>query len=213
MSAPLPSGAWFRLQFGRRWRPFCMRSGQTDPPDLERERAGLACRDHQSDLADARRVEWRCVGDPASAEAGAEVGQRQVQGLPVGALGGETGLVVQAVEAVVGQQAELELLVIAAQFDLAGRGASQASFTGSGPHRCKAAVTLQRDGSLEHGVTCWVVAQCAARDAAHHAVVDGLPRACRTWVGEVEQRFEHDRCSASPTGWEIRTALCAREWP
>ena len=67
----LPSTVVLRAcpSFGR---CFPAGSGEADPPDVALERAGLACRDHLADLADA------CGG------------QRQVQGLPVGALGADT---------------------------------------------------------------------------------------------------------------------------
>jgi hypothetical protein len=62
-------------------------SGDADPADVQFEGAGPAGGDHQPDLADARWIErWR-VADLTSAEAGAKVGQRQIQGLPVGACG------------------------------------------------------------------------------------------------------------------------------
>ncbi len=47
-----------------------------DAEGAEREAARLARGDHQADLADAGRVEWRCFEDLASAESGAELGQR-----------------------------------------------------------------------------------------------------------------------------------------
>ena len=110
---------------------------------MQFEGAGLAGGDHQADLADARGIERRSVADFASADAGAEVCQWQVQGLPVGACGREDGLVVEAVEAVVGQQAEIELLVVAAQFVQAGPGAWQSSRSGAGSQRRKATVAFQ----------------------------------------------------------------------
>lgn len=59
---------------------------------MELKAAGLARRDHQADLANACGGQRRCVGDLAPAEAGTEVGKRQVQGLPVGAREGKADL-------------------------------------------------------------------------------------------------------------------------
>ena len=78
------------------------RSHQADASDLEREGAGLALGDHEADLADAGRVKCRCAGDISAAEGGAEGGQGNVQRLP-GGFGGKAGLVIDAVECIVGQ--------------------------------------------------------------------------------------------------------------
>ena len=91
------------------------RSGQADPPDRQCEGAGLALGDHEADLAEAGGVEGWCAGDLAAAEAGAELGQRDAQALPAIRVGCEGGLVVQAVEGVLGQEVELEAPGVAAR--------------------------------------------------------------------------------------------------
>jgi hypothetical protein len=66
---------------------------------------------------------WR-TRNFASAEGGAEAGQREAQELPVVCVGLEAGLVLDTVETVVGQQAELELPGVTTHLDQAGGGAS-----------------------------------------------------------------------------------------
>jgi hypothetical protein len=95
------------------------RSREADAPDFEREGAGLALGDHEADLADAGRVECRCAGDLSAAEGGAEGGQGNVQRLP-GRARVKAGLVVDAVEGIVGQQVQLEALACGAGLDEAG---------------------------------------------------------------------------------------------
>jgi hypothetical protein len=109
-------------------------SSQADPPDVEREGTRLAFGDHQPDLSNACGVERQCTGNLAASESGTEGCKRQGQRLPSTSCGCEACLVVQAVEAVVGEQAELELLAPSAYLDHAGRGAWFASCTWAGSH-------------------------------------------------------------------------------
>ena len=67
----------------------------------------------------------------------------------------------------------------------------KSSFAGAGPNGGKAAVAFQRDFAFEDGVPGRGTAQLAARDAAHHAVVDGMPDVGCVRIGEVEQDFGH----------------------
>ena len=80
------------------------------------------------------------------------IGQRKLKRLPVVTCRREAGLVVQAVEPVIGEQAELELLGIASHLDRAGLGAWLAPCTRAGSHRGKAPVPFQRDLALEDGM-------------------------------------------------------------
>ena len=82
-----------------------------------------------ADLADAGRVECRRAGDLSAAEGGAEGGQGNVQRLP-GRARGKAGLVVDAVEGIVGQQVQLEALASGAGLDEAGLRVGFASVGG-----------------------------------------------------------------------------------
>ena len=163
-------------------------SGETDAPDVEREGSRLSRCDHQSDLADACGVERRGARHVASAEAGTECPERHSDRLPVVTFWREAGLVVQTVEAVVGEEAELELLVVAAHFDHAGCGVWLASCARAGSHGGEATVALQRDCAFEDGMARRVVSHLAARDAAHHAIVDGGPVVYGGRVTEIEEQ-------------------------
>ena len=66
-------------------------------------------------------------------------------------------MVVQAVEAIVGEEAEPELLVVAANLGDAGCGAWQASRRRAGPYRCKAPL---RSSETVPSKTAWPVGAC-----------------------------------------------------
>lgn len=172
---------------GLRW------SGQADPPDRERERAGLALGDHETDLADACRVERRGNRDLVAAEAGAELGEWDAQCLPAVRIRRECGLIVQAVEAVVGQQVELEALATAAGLDDAEPRASAPACCRRRANGGEATIAFERDVTLEHGVAGRIVAEAAFRDAAHHPVVDGRPCVDTRRIGEVEEQTRRFR--------------------
>jgi hypothetical protein len=102
-------------------------------------------------------------------------------------VGRKAGLVVDAVEAVVGQQAELELLGFAARLDQAGRRRACRARRGlTAPMRSRRCAS---ETSLEDRMAGPVVPQAAARDAAHDAVVDGAPCIRGTRIAEVEQQL------------------------
>lgn len=93
-----------------------------------------------------------------------------------------------AVEAIVREQAELEPLACCAYLDQARFGAGLAACAWCRAHRGEAAVPLQRHDTLEDRIARGVVSETAARDAAHHAVVDRRPLRDRAGVTEVEQQ-------------------------
>lgn len=101
---------------------------------------------------------------------------------------GSGGLVVQSVEGVLGQQVQLEALAVATDFEQAMDRTCLPAGAWCAADRSKAAIPFQRDGSFEDGMPVRVMAQAAARDAAHHAIVYGRPVCDSGRVGEVEEQ-------------------------
>jgi hypothetical protein len=114
--------------------------------------------------------------------------------------------VVQAFEAAMSQKAELELLGVAAQFNQADLGGGQSPCTGSRLHGGEAAVPLQGGFALEDGMSGRVVAQSAARDATHDAVVDRMPRLHGVGIAEVEDQLGHRRIPWNGGAGQLRVA-------
>lgn len=78
-------------------------------------------------------------------------------------------------------------------------GAWMPSVARFGSDRGEATVLLLGDFTFEDGMTGRVVFQAALRDAAHDAIVDGVPCVHGLQVGEVEEQFEHGRWAVPPT--------------
>ena len=84
-----------------------------------------------------------------------------MQRLP-GGVGGEAGLVVDAVEGIVGQQVQLEALARGAGLDEASLRAGLASGGGRSADQGEAAVAFERDVAFEDGMAGRFVPQSAA---------------------------------------------------
>lgn len=139
---------------------------QADSPDVERNGAGLACGDHRPDLANAVRVEAPCIGDLASADTGAERGQRQAEGLPAAFCRCDGGLVVMLSNP--SSVSKLTLNFLCSLRTSIRQAAAPGRPRSAGPDRTEAKPPLRSQGdcALEHGVPGEVAAQRSARDAA-----------------------------------------------